>query len=189
MSTDVSNAPPSPDGTKNIRVLIDRTPELVSRDNRIAQLENQLGKMQQYNEALLIEHKKEFVESEPKKAPEGGDTASYESNSHRVQFPIDIANSDIDPSWIKGKTEAEVIALTEELAKDGNVGCQKIIDKLTKRVIKNGINMEFRGNAKNFLRSPLPISDNLPVDEQERRKKANARLTANRQNWVNLNED
>lgn len=181
---------------KEVQVNLDLAP-LEARIR--SQYEEQLKAKDETIKALLSQEKERlFYEQErkkaenvnnPKPAPIGGDTALYQSNKFKESYPLDVANSDIDPSWIKAKNVPEVIALTEELARKGNKDCQLIIDKLTKKVIRKGINLEFKGSAKDFLRSPLPITDNLPVEEQERRKKVNERLIENRQNWVNLDED
>lgn len=149
MSADVSNAPPSPDGTKNIRVLIDRTPEMVAKDTKISELEQELGKMRQYNEALLSEHKKEYVEPiEPKKPPkEDTNTAIWGSDKperSRETWELDI-NSPI-PLFIKGENTQQVITFLKNNAARGNTDAERLLKALYIKARKAGGTFEYQGN-------------------------------------------
>jgi hypothetical protein len=179
--------------TKNMTIKIDT----VALEERLkSQYEEQLKAKDETIKALLSQEKDrlinekerkqaEYVNS-PKPAPQGGDTAQYESNSHRVHFPIDIANSDIDPSWIKGKDEADVINQTEQLAKMGNTGCRKILNILGKRVLKSGIDIEFQGESRLLLKHDLPISEFDSESVKLTKQAYNQKLRENRLKWHNL---
>jgi hypothetical protein len=167
--------------TKKVRVLLDPSPQIAAKDAEIAELNRTVG-------ALLNEHKSEFVPSiEPKKPNANGETALLYEPENKTTMNIEPDSIPIE--WIKGKDEATVLQITSDLAKKGNRDCQKALRTLARRSFRDGINLEFRGSSIDFNRSELPLSDDLPIAEQERRRKRNAYLVANRCKWADLNRE
>jgi len=152
---------------KNIKILIDRSEEIKAKDSEISRLNQELGKMQEVNKALLSQdaererQKAEYVNS-PRPAPVGGETANLENEPQyrKETFQIDWENSDgIEPSWIKGKNEAEVIQLTEQLAKRGSKMAQNALKTIARRSFKKGIDFQYEGNSLLFNKQPMRINE------------------------------
>jgi hypothetical protein len=146
-------------------------------------------------DSAIKELQNSHMESE-RPAPVGGDTCTLEQNEkartgNSETFHIDWENSELDPSWVKGKNEAEVIAVTEDLAKKGNIQAIAIIQKLTRKILHSSkpLSIEFQGSSKDFLKSPMPIPELASEADRNRIEKHNSMLKANRQNWKNLSED
>jgi hypothetical protein len=179
--------------TRKVKVVLDTSPQIAAKDEKIAELNKKIGEQENIIKAMLVRDKAEFTLSEPKKAPSGGDTVSYEQNAQsnrRIDtYQLDIANSDIEPSWIKGKNAEDAIAQTEQLAKIGNVGCQRILSKLCKRALKSGIDIEFEGESRLLLKHDLPISEFDSTEVKQQKQAYNQKLRENRLKWRNLNGD
>ena len=113
------------------------------------------------------------------------------TDSNETLHNIDWANSDLDPSWVKGKNEAEVIAVTEDLAKQGNLQANAIIQKLTRKILHSdkALSIEFHGDSKLFMKSPKPIPEFCSAEDKARLESYNSMLKTNRQKWKNLSED
>jgi hypothetical protein len=62
---------------------------------------------------------------------------------------------------------------------------KRILSKVVKKTFEGStpLDITFSGSNKDFMRSPLPINENLPLDQQERVKEKNAKLRNNRINW------
>lgn len=182
------------DKERKVRVLLDTTPQVVSKDAEIARLNQELGKMQETNKILLEEQHKNFTEQKHIETPPEGTTArlNEEHEGQRI-FTVSSEGSYIEPSWVKSSSHEENIAIVQHLAKvaENKEDFQKIESRLLKKVIKGNkpFDMTFLGSSKDFMKSPLPVTDDLPIAEQERRRKKNDYLKANRCSWKNNSED
>jgi hypothetical protein len=154
--------------------------------------EDQLKTKDETIKSLLNSHKSDYEGEQrpPKGDPE--DTAPIDreekarnGNSERETFHIDWANSELDPSWIKGKSEAEVITVTEDLAKQGNLQAKAIIQKLTRKILHSDkpLSIEFTGSSKDFMKSPKPIPEFCSAEDKAKIISYNEKLRQNRVSW------
>ncbi len=175
--------------TRKVKVMLDTSPQVIAKDEKIAQLNKKIGEQENLIKAMLVRDRAEFTPSDPKKPPENPENTAILTNEPSYQDEhvlrnIDYENSDIPLDWIRGKNEAEVIEKVEGLAKMGNKDCKNIMSKLTRKIIHDKpIDMTFIGSNIDFMRSPKQINENMAVEEQERRKKLNERLRQNRFKW------
>ena len=122
---------------------------------------------------------------QPAAAVKGGDGCSWEQNKYGSTFQGDSESLPLE--LIKADSPETLIQiLNKRTDKDAKLALNKMNAKLIKS--GKGLNIEFEGSSKDFLKSPLPISDNLEDSERERRERINDKLKRNRTNWKNLKD-
>jgi hypothetical protein len=174
----------------NVKITLDRTEIEKDKDAKILELSTELGKMQEANKTLLAQHKTEFeaqTKDGLKIAPKDGETATYdvhEPEEYKLSN-LDLENSDIPLSWVKGKTEAEVIEIAEHLARHGNPEYVRVIQKLTKKLLHGDkpLDMTFKGSSKDFMRNELKVRETDTKEIRNIKEQVNSKLKANRCNW------
>jgi hypothetical protein len=170
----------------NFKVLIDRSPEIEGLRKIIQDKDDLIKKYM----AIDAERERKEIEAKmSKKAPEGGDTCRLDQEQP-TKPRIVAEGSYIEPSWVKGENAEEVVSKISYLSAvaENKADFKKIESKLTKKLLNQGINIEFQGDSRLFNYSPRPIPK-LCTDEQRKRiEDYNAKLRVNRQNWRNLNQ-
>jgi porphobilinogen deaminase len=114
----------------------------------------------------------------------GGEGCSWTQNQQGI-YPLE--NPDNLPlSMLTFSNEQEALIEIQKRAREKDPEATEYMQRLTKRLTKEGFEFEFQGDSKQFLKHDLPISENMPIEEQQRRKRYNDKLLANRTNWTNI---
>lgn len=171
--------------TRKVRVLLDPSPTVVSKDAEIARLNQELGKMQEINKALLAqdaerERIKAIRKNEPAPPPNTGETALLTNEPNYRQTAMQIEPDSIPIEFIKGKDIPEVLTITKGLAQKGNKDAQKALNTITKRSLKQGIDFQYEGNALLFNKRPYVISEFDSSEVKEAKQAFNAKWLKNR---------
>lgn len=179
---------------RGMKITLDRTPEVAELQKLLDKTNIELGKMQEINKALLaqdVERERKAIEAKmDKKVPLGGDTCRLDQDQ-LLKPRIEAEGSFIEPSWVKGDNAEEVVSKIEHLSHvaDNKEDFERIKSKLTKKILNHGLNIEFQGDSRLFLKHELPISEFDSVEAKQQKKQFNEKLRINRQNWRNLSED
>jgi hypothetical protein len=165
MSVDSVEAPKGSDGSRNIRVLIDRTPELVSKDNKIAELEQEVGKKDEIIKAYMVSEKnrlqKEIQEEDVRKAelvnqgkpaPLGGETAPLEEIDYWKGDDYRVEPNDPIPRHISSDNIGDLYKYIDNMSKAGNREASAFLGQQAKRILRSGKVFEFQGNLAKYER-------------------------------------
>ena len=131
----------------------------------------------------MADRKKSEKELYPQ-ASRGGEGCSWAQNQ-QGSYPLE--NPDNLPlSMLTFSNEKEALMEIQKRARKHDPESTEYMQRLTKRLTKEGFEFEFQGNSKQFLKQDLPISENMPLEEQQRRKRYNDKLLNNRTNWRSI---
>lgn len=163
------------------------------------QLRAQLDKANEENtknvetiKALLVDHKEKF-ESETnhqglKLPPVGGESPPLEAPQKQETQLNNLEGSIVPQDFVYGKNTNDVLQKIELLSRsraENAADYKKILGKLVKKSFSDSkpLDITFVGKNTDFMRSPLPTNENLPLEYQERVKKRNSKLKDNRIAW------
>jgi hypothetical protein len=180
---------------KPIQIIIDKSQIERELNAKLQEANQQIGALEEANRALLAQDKEEFFEEMPKKPTpyvEGESTALLTNEPrYKEESKITTEGSYIEPSWVKGRTHEEIIEKVQHLAKvaENKEDFKKIESKLLKKAINGkGLNMEFYGDSRLFLKSPRHIPEFSSEAQREQIEMFNAKLRENRLKWRNLED-
>lgn len=139
-----------PDGVKKIKISI---PQLEAKDAQIAELNKKIGEHEGTIRAMLKEHSKEFVPSDPKPPTISSETANLENepsykklHEKHISAPIELDPDCTIPLEVKGESVEQIIEFLKKNHELGNKDATRILDKLIKKSLKAGGTYEFSGN-------------------------------------------
>jgi hypothetical protein len=175
-----------PKSTK-LNIVLDRTEEIKSKDEKIESLNKELGTKDEIIKSYMkndVDEQRRKIEH-PVQPPTTGETAHlYEEPKQKIDFD----GSEIPSEWLKANSVPELLNAIEKLSHvaENKEEYKQIMSRLTKKVIRGKIDMEFHGSSKDFMRTAKIINENDSDEIKSRKEIFNARLRANRQNWKNL---
>lgn len=138
---------------------------------------------------MLVKDKQEFVASEPKKAPIGGDTAPLEAPQHEFTLKnIDWASSEV-LDMLKFSSVSEAIKTTQDLARKGAPDAKRALKQMERSALSKPLDMTFKGKIVDAIKTELPISDFDDSTTRQAKEKRNAYLRENRTAWVQTRGD
>jgi hypothetical protein len=115
-----------------------------------------------------------------------GDTAplNYQQITGRTTQTTIPLDSETDLTQLEFTDENQLIEALNTLNKKKNPQAKQILGSLAKKAFKNK-NQEFvfEGSTKDLMRPDLPITPNMPIEEQKIRALYNSNLAKNRTNW------
>ena len=177
--------------TLNIR--IDKSDIEKEQAEKIEALTRENQTQQETIKNMLVDHKAKFdLENTNhmgiKVAPTNSESPPLEAPRKKEIQLIDLEDSFIPEDFVRGKNPQEVLEKIEMLSRskaENSDTYKKILSKVIKRTFEGqkSLDITFSGSSKDFMRSPLPINDNLPLETQERIKQRNEKLRNNRLNW------
>lgn len=145
--------------TKNLKIIIDRTEEIKSKDAKIEELNQEIGK----REEIIKEYMKNDAEAERKKAeyvtdrkpaPMGDpqDTAPLETQVQTIK--IDEASEILD--FVRFKSPEEACNFLKECASNPHRGdykfAQQLYGKAVKKILRENGSWQFEGNLSKWER-------------------------------------
>ncbi len=182
-----------------LKIAIDNNAEIERKDAEIKDLNAKLTKIvsiefakqcQQYgidpstSSPDDLKSVKEAYKQMPKSAPKGGTTAHL--SAEEAGFTVSAVDSNIDINWLSAESPEALIHIATERAKKGDTESQKVLNKLTRKLVKHGFEFEFQGNTKDFLRSPKHINDMDSEETKRLKQEFNSKLAANRCQWKEI---
>jgi hypothetical protein len=144
---------------RTMKIVLERTAEMVQKDAEISKLNQELGKMQELNKALLSqdverERQKAIRVNEPAPAPLGDptQTAPLYDPKQRFVMPLDEESQVLDIASFP--SEEQAILFLKACADNPNCGDYKLASAMysraIKRCLKEGGCWEFQGNTARY---------------------------------------
>jgi hypothetical protein len=113
---------------------------------------------------------------------------NYQQLTGQTTYQLDH-NSDLPIEMISAETPEELIAIANKKAQQGDKDSQHVLSQFTKKLVKGkGIDMEFEGDIRDFLRQEPIIRENDSNEVKFAKQAKIDRLKRNRTNWRELND-